>query len=177
MTVHFIGSFCRLSYLRSVWPNATVSIWCFAGTGKEMAILGLSSPHGARQCRSFRDLPLSSWACFRWSWGYERDRPDERNALHESSGRSPWYIYSPQCREKTTLCKKGSGAALSWTADITTSILLPLHSELWSRYHLKQMFKEKKMFYRNGGGDLRYARWDIFKDSSKFMMIHTEVQV
>ena len=36
--------------------------------------------------------------------------------------------------KKLQLCiKKGSGAARSWTAGLTTSILLPLHSELWSR--------------------------------------------
>ena len=81
--------------------------------------------------------------------------------------------------KKLQLCiKKGSGAARSWTAGLTTSILLPLHSELWSRLPFEKMFElEEKMFHRDGGGDLRYARWDIFKGSSKYMMIHTEVQV
>ena len=42
---------------------------------------------------------------------------------------------------------------------------------------IKKVSFIKKMLSRNGGGDLRYARWDTFKGSSKFMMIHIEVQV
>ena len=53
--------------------------------------------------------------------------------------------------------KKGSGAALNWTADITTSILLPLHSELWSRlqFENKCLNLRKKCF--TGMGAVTYA--------------------